>query len=432
MNRFITYFLPENIEEADQNTQNKTTYLVFCLMGIFGACLATILIFAIYGIDKLVYFTLLMLSIATSLLFFLKKFNQIILTTFIFATFSATYIFTMIYYTGGINSPFIIWVMMLPFIGTFIAVTVRLIYYGIFLALAIYIFFLISGGQSVEIYNLISPDVAVTYRIINQIVAMVTAISILTFYYHQNAASNQQLKESYQQLKASNQQLEESNKNLEQFAYIASHDMKAPLRNIVSFSQLLKRKLSKTGSDDELEYLGFIERSGRKMNELIQGILDFSTVQTKTKIEKKAIDLNVLMNDITLNLKAEIEEQNAILDFSDLPTVQANELQIIQVFQNLISNGLKYNRSEKPTIKITYQTAPKHFVFLVEDNGIGMEKEYFDKIFEMFQRLNSGTEFTGTGIGLAICKKIALLHGGDLSVLKSSDLGSVFRFVLPL
>lgn len=423
--------MPKEIEQADQNTQTKAMYLVFCLMGICGACLATILIFAIYGINQLVYFTSMMLSLAIGLLFFLKKSNRITLSSYIFATVSATYIFTMIYHTGGINSPFIIWVMMLPFIGTFIAIRIQLIYYGVFLAFAIYMFFLISGGQSVAGYNLISPDIALKYRIINQIIAMITAISILTFYYYQNKEFNQQLKKSNQQLKTSNEQLEESNKNLEQFAYIASHDMKAPLRNIVSFSQILKRKLSKTEDKDALEYLGFIERNGKKMNELIQGILEFSTVQTKTTIEKETINLNDVMNDIAFSLKAEIEEKNAIVDFSDLPIVQGNRLQIIQVFQNLISNGLKYNRSETPTIKITYQKTAKHFEFYIEDNGIGMKKEYFDKIFEMFQRLNSGTEFSGTGIGLAICKKIALLHGGDLSVLKSSDLGSVFRFVLP-
>ncbi len=425
MDRFITYFLPKEVKNADQNTKTKTTYLVFSLIGICCACLSSIVMFIIYPRKELLYLTLLMLIIDIGLLFFLKNFNKVILSSYLFGTFSALYILAMVYFTGGMNSSFIIWVMTLPIVATLIAIRVGLIYYTVFLSIAIYVFYLILGENSVESYNLISPTFTTTYSIINQIVIMITITSILIFYFFRNESYKKQLNES-------NKQLEESNKNLEQFAYIASHDMKAPLRNIVSFSQLLKRKLSKTKDDDALEYLDFIERNGKQMNELIQGILSFSTIQTKTKVEKKEkINLNELMNDIVLSLKAEIEAKSVLIVFSDLPTVEANKLQIIQVFQNLIGNGIKYNLSDKPEIKISYHQETKNHNFLIEDNGIGIEKAYFDKIFEMFQRINSSAEFNGTGIGLAICKKIALLHDGDLSVLQSSANGSTFKFTLP-
>jgi signal transduction histidine kinase len=352
-----------------------------------------------------------------ALLFFLKYFGQPVPISFLFGTLGAIYIGAMVYYTGGVNSSFIIWIITLPIVAILITIRIGLVYYATFLGIAIYITFLILGAQGIETPNLIPTDQYSTYNVINQILIMITVVAILLFYYYQN--------QSY------NQQLETSNENLERFASVASHDMKAPLRNIVSFSQLLKRKLKNVDNEDALEYLGFIERNGKQMSELIQGILDFSKVQTENDVEWEQVDLNEVMADVEKQLKTEIHDKNATLDYGDMPTIQANQIQITQVFLNLVSNGLKYNRSENPIVKIRCQTERKQFEFFVEDNGIGIKKEYFEKIFEMFQRLNSAAEFQGTGIGLSICKKIATLHGGDLSVLKSSPMGTTFKFSLP-
>lgn len=417
MDKFIAYFLPKQIERENKYIQTKVRYLIFCLIGICGACMFSSPIFYLYKSYQLVILTLIMLSIGIGLMFYLKHSSQIITISFLFGTLGAIYIAAMVYYTGGVDSSFIIWVITLPIVATFIALRVGLIYYTTILAIVIYISFLILEQQGVQTPSLVPTDQYQTYHVINQILIMITVVAILIFYYYEN--------QSY------NQQLEESNENLERFASVASHDMKAPLRNIVSFSQLLKRKLKKTGNQDALEYLGFIEQNGKQMSELIQGILDFSKIQTETDIEWDEVDLNEVIANVALQLKTEINHKNAIVDCHEMPTIQANQLQITQVFLNLVSNGLKYNKSETPTVKIRCQQESKQFEFFVEDNGIGIKEAYFDKIFEMFQRLNSTADFQGTGIGLAICKKIAVLHGGDLSVLKSSPTGTTFRFSLP-
>ncbi|MFK7949510.1 MAG: ATP-binding protein [Saprospiraceae bacterium] len=350
----------------------------------------------------------------------LKFSGRIILTTYLFGILSAIYIVAMVYYTGGINSSFIFWVITLPIIATFIAVHIDLIYYTTAVAILIYIAFLILNEQGFETPNLIPIDFSMTYNIvINQILILITIVAILIFYYSQN--------QSY------NKQLETSNENLERFASVASHDLKAPLRNIISFTQLLKRKIKKQQNDsDALEFLGFIEANGKQMNELIQGLLDFSKLQTDQLIAFETIDLNETITKVKGSFKINIEENQASIEAESLPIINANKLQIKQLFQNIIGNGLKYNRSKIPSVQITYKQENKQFHFFIKDNGIGIDESYFDKIFEMFLRLNSAAEFQGTGIGLAICKKIAMLHGGNLSVFESSNDGTTFKLTLPI
>ncbi len=341
------------------------------------------------------------------------------MTTYLFGTLSALYIVAMVYYTGGIYSSFIFWTITLPVVATLIAIRVGLIYYTTILAIIIYFGFLILNEQGFETPNVIPKDFQTTYNIvINQVLIMISMVAILIFYYAQNQSYNQRLKIS--------------NENLERFAAVASHDLKAPLRNIVSFTQLLKRKLKKQEDEGIVEYLGYIEQNGKQMNQLIQGLLNFSKLEKVQRIDFETVDLNEVLTEVQHHLKTDITNKKATILATNLPTIKANKLQISQLFQNLISNGVKYNQSESPKIHVTYQQENRQLNLFIQDNGIGIEEAYFDKIFEMFSRLNTAAEFQGTGIGLAICKKIALLHGGDLSVFKSSAQGTTFKLSLPM
>lgn len=419
MNQFITYFFPKDIEKESELIQSKVKYLVFCLIGIALACVCSSSLFFLNEIYSLLFFTFLMFSTSIGLAFLLKISGRIILTTYLFGTLSAIYVIAMVYYTGGIYSSFIFWTIMLPLVATFIAIRVGLIYYTAILAVIIYLGFLILSEQGFEAPNLIPADFSAIYNIIiNQILIMITMVAILIFYYSQNQSYNEQLKES--------------NENLERFAAVASHDLKAPLRNIVSFTQLLKRRLKNQDDKDIFDFLGHIEQNGKQMNELVQGLLNFSKLEKKQLSTFETVHLEEVINEVQLSLQTDIEERNATITFDNLPVIKADRLQIKQLFQNVISNGLKYNHSESPTVNITWQQEGKQFHFFIEDNGIGINETDFEKIFEMFLRLNSAAEFQGTGIGLAICKKIALLHGGDLIVFTSSDKGTTFKLTLPI
>jgi light-regulated signal transduction histidine kinase (bacteriophytochrome) len=231
--------------------------------------------------------------------------------------------------------------------------------------------------------------------------------------------------------KRDTERLKQSNAELEQFAYIASHDMKAPLRNMISLTQLLSRKIKDKGPEEE-KYIDHILSNGYQMNELIQGILDIAKIEKQETLILKEIDLNEVFNKVKSNFSSRLTAKKVVLEAENLPIILANEAQVIQLFQNLIENGIKYNRSETPKIVITQKREDKFLNLYFTDNGIGIAPQYFDKIFEMFKRLHSGYEFKGTGIGLAICKKIALRHKGDLTVENSSDAGTVFKLSLPI
>ncbi len=231
-------------------------------------------------------------------------------------------------------------------------------------------------------------------------------------------------------LENSNKELAIANNELEKFAYVASHDLKTPLRNINSFLNLIQRKLNQGKTDEINEYLEFARINAQRMHGLIQDVLEFSQVNRDNSSFSK-IDLNEVLNQAILNLQDLIIEKNVIIEKQILPDLFCNKSQIISLFQNLIENGIKYNESPSPKIKIKYlDNVSEHKIF-VSDNGIGIEKEYLDKVFEMFYRLHNQGEYVGTGIGLASCRKIVTYHGGTISIESTLDEGSTFCIALP-
>lgn len=237
--------------------------------------------------------------------------------------------------------------------------------------------------------------------------------------------------ETRNQIKQYASELEQSNKELERFAYIASHDMKTPLRNIVSFINLLQRRLKNHEDNEVHEFLEFASSNARYMHSLVQDILEFSMIY-KSENKVKTLNTNEVVANVINNLQDYIKERNAVIKYENLPIIIANSTQIHQLFQNLIENGIKYNESEQPQVKIYAKQTNHHLIITFEDNGIGIPKEFQKQIFEMFKRLHNNTNYQGTGIGLAICDKIVNLHQGKIQVTSNGVQGSQFIITFPI
>jgi PAS domain S-box-containing protein len=225
-------------------------------------------------------------------------------------------------------------------------------------------------------------------------------------------------------------ELNRSNEDLAEFAYIASHDLQEPLRMVASYTQLLSKRYKGKLDADADDFIAFAVDGASRMQRLIKDLLTYSRVGTKGGQLLDSSSEEALQQALR-NLRGAIEESGAVVTHDPLPAVLADETQLIQLFQNLIGNAIKYRNGGIPQIHISAsKTEAKKWTFAVRDNGLGIDAQYFDKIFGMFQRLHKREEFAGTGIGLAICKKIVERHGGSISVASELGRGSTFRFGL--
>jgi len=229
--------------------------------------------------------------------------------------------------------------------------------------------------------------------------------------------------------------LERSNAELEQFAYAASHDLREPLRMVVSYSTLLKKKIADHLDEDSKEFFGYIERSAKRMDEMIRDLLDYSRVERHGNniVSTKLFEA---VEYALQNLSHRIKEQDAEIkiDFDPALNVMGDAHQLARLFQNLIGNALKYYAAETPPrICLTAEAAKDGMITLaVEDNGIGIPAEFSERIFQLFQRLHTREVYDGTGVGLSICRKIVDRHGGKIWVSPAPGGGSIFRFTLPV
>jgi len=227
-------------------------------------------------------------------------------------------------------------------------------------------------------------------------------------------------------LKKQSKQLLDSNQELERFAHIASHDLKSPLRNIINFSNLLSNELKGMKNDNANQYLNFINKGSIKMNILIEDILEYSNL-SRNSMDKEAVDLNKVIQSITDSISTYIERKNVQIKVQEgLPFIKDHRTKIYLLFKNLIENGIKYNQSTTPTLEIGFKEHPTYYLFSVKDNGIGIASKYQHKIFDIFARLHGDDKYEGTGLGLALCKKIVLSMDGEISVISEENQGATF------
>lgn len=242
-------------------------------------------------------------------------------------------------------------------------------------------------------------------------------------------AANTHLSLELEERRRAEGELARSNAELEQFAYVASHDLQEPLRMVASFTQLLARRYRGKLDADADEFIGFAVDGATRMQRLLNDLLAYSRVGTRSK-PFAAIDCNSVLSDALANLKPAIEESGAVITHEPLPIVRGDEVQLIQLFQNLIANAVKFHGQEPLQVHISAKLQDGDGVFAVRDNGIGIAPEHQRRIFLIFQRLHHRSEYPGTGIGLALCQRIVERHGGRIWVESEVGKGSTFYFTI--
>ena len=237
-------------------------------------------------------------------------------------------------------------------------------------------------------------------------------------------------KQAEEESKMLMKELARSNVDLKQFAYVVSHDLQEPLRSIRSFAQLLEKRYKDKLDDKANEFIDYIVSGVQKMELLIKDLLEYSQVEAKRQ-NFRSIKCSVALEEAIYNLRTAIKESNVELTYDLLPTVTADASQLSRLFQNLIGNACKFRGNEPLKIHISAQQKGNEWVFSIKDNGIGIEPKFFERIFAIFQRLHTRDEYQGTGIGLAVCKKIVERHGGRIWVESEAGKGSTFYFTIP-
>ena len=227
-------------------------------------------------------------------------------------------------------------------------------------------------------------------------------------------------------------ELENANRDLEQFAYVASHDLQEPLRMISSYTQLLERKYKDKLDQDATDYIQFVVNGAIRMQKLLNDLLEFSKINSHAKMSEQ-VSMSTPLGQAISNLQSLIADNNALITNDDLPVITADDSQVMRLFQNLIGNAIKFKKkTELPKIHISCTRQKNMYQFSVADNGIGMEMQYHDRVFTIFQRLHSVKHYPGTGIGLSICKRIVERHGGTIWFESIVNEGTTFYFTIPV
>jgi signal transduction histidine kinase len=246
-----------------------------------------------------------------------------------------------------------------------------------------------------------------------------------------NQSLEARVAERTRELEETNLNLSRSNADLEQFAYVASHDLQEPLRMVASYVGLIRRQYHGKLDASADEYIDYAVDGAKRMQLLIQDLLTYSRASTQG-LTLEPIGLNIVFKESLNNLSAAIEESGAVIESDALPALEVDRVKLVQVFQNLIGNAIKFRKPhESPRVEIRAKKLAEAWQISVADNGIGFEPQFSDRIFILFQRLNPPRQYPGTGIGLAICKRIIEAHGGTIAAESSPGKGSTFRFTLP-
>ena len=242
----------------------------------------------------------------------------------------------------------------------------------------------------------------------------------------------QKIAERTAQLEEQTNELARSNAELAQFAYVASHDLQEPLRMITSYLQLLQRRYAGQLDKDAGEFIGFAVDGAVRMQQLIRDLLTYSRAGVRTQ-PLRTIDCQVILQQVLDNLQMVIAESGAIITYEPLPTLVGDSTSFGQLLQNLLTNAMKFRSKQTPEVHIAVRhlVTSQEWLFTIADNGIGIEPEYYERIFLIFQRLHTRSEYPGTGIGLAICKKIVDRHGGRIWVESVVGQGTTFYFTIP-
>ncbi len=257
-------------------------------------------------------------------------------------------------------------------------------------------------------------------------------VSVLIYILKLRGRNNRSLKFKNAEIEAQNIKLRESNEVHKQFAYVAAHDLKEPLRNIGSFVNLLDRRYGKQFNEEAREYMAFVTGGVKRLNNLLADLLSYSQISSEIA-RKELVSVGSVLREVQINLQNTITSKQAVINYpQQLPVIHMSKVHLLQLMQNIISNGLKFVEDKKPIIDITCTPADDHILFSIKDNGIGINKEYEEKVFNLFHRLNKNSHYDGTGIGLTICKNIVDKYDGKIWLESEPGQGTTFFIYLPV
>ena len=284
-----------------------------------------------------------------------------------------------------------------------------------------------SGNLDYKVGTNLKDEIGQLSRSFDKMTHDVKAITASRDELNKEMSERKRVEESLRQTAAD---LKRSNKDLEQFAYVASHDLQEPLRAVAGFVGLLKKQYRSSLNDEAAEYIDLSVEGAERMQTLIHDLLTFSRVGTKGGVFVR-MNMKDAFDDAMKNLQVAIAESDALVTCEEMPTVTADPTQMTQLLQNIIANAIKFHGTNRPQVNVRAERKERAWVISVRDNGIGIEPQYYDRIFLIFQRLHTRSKFKGTGIGLAVCKKIVERHGGMIWVESKPGEGSTFYFTIP-
>lgn len=427
LNRFIDFFIKEkSLLAPEEIFQARTTLWLIVISSIFSLIVPILQIFGYFEGESA-----LILSVFCAILLIISKFQgNITLASYLFIIGCVAILIANIELTGGIYSYNHKWHIVLLLFSSFACPRLT---FPLLIFQSLFLFYSYSTthhqieGIPNKVEHLFDIYVAlfISYLVL-LVYKKIKSIQKTRIDNQNNQLLNQRMEllESNELLKQRSEQLLESNQELERFAYIASHDLKTPLNNIISFSNLLEKELGDFNNDNAHKYFSFIKSGSLKMNSLVKDVLEYSKTSSKD-IEIEDIDLNLLINSINQSISEYIARKNAkVVIRKQLPIIRANRTKMYLLFKNLIENGIKYNESPTPLVEIEYNHGKDHVDIKVQDNGIGIAKKFHQNIFEMFSRLHRDNEYEGTGLGLALCKKIVDHLAGKISIQSQLEKGT--------
>jgi signal transduction histidine kinase len=435
----LTYFLHPSFHHSVIR-HRKATILIFTHIFVIIALISLLLLSK--TIDKVALIPALCgVPLIIGSLFFFKNKGHINLSGNILTVIWYAVLIPILIKTGGLNSSFIPWlysiILMMVLVESYIWSTFWFVVASIS-CLCLYV-----GGRfypPMNISNCSDTDTLISYLTVGFFMFtnlalfeshQVFVIKILKEKNEELKAQKQAIAEHATELEKIQKQLTESNQELQIFAYAASHDLKEPLRMITMYTQLMERKLNSMLDGDTSEYMFFITDGVKRMQKLLDNLLEYSLLGKNTK-DIAAVNLNEKMKIVTQNLTVLIKESEAIVTYTNLPTVFASATEMNQLFQNLIANALKFRKPDiQPIVDIACLENPNEYLFAINDNGIGIKNEDQERVFNLFTRLHSHTQYEGTGIGLATCKKILNNLNGKIWVSSTEGVGTTFYFTIP-
>ncbi len=442
----MDWFIPIGKKDNFHQT-TKFKILIGVLIFISSASMLLFITDKYYGMNA--EFPFLLLAIfAIGLLFLFKFTGSVRIIGHCMIAVVAFFLFKMSLVTGGIFSDDTISLFLIPLIS-FIIVGFKDGFLWMLgcIIWAIYLHSLVDSTAQIEYFREQTLVFDRNYYLMGSILNIASIFAVFLIFQYQNNKLIKKLKVKQLELEKRNHEnaiqklnlkdaqrkLENSNRELEQYAHVTSHDLKQPIRTINGFAKLLNKHLTKNNKHDERssEMLEMILKSSDNMYRFVEDLLSYAKLTATEDPSFHKMDLDSVLDNVLLDLKNQIDTNNVTIERNNLPTLEVVPVKINQIFQNIISNAIKFKKKEDELIvKISCEKKGRHWQLIIEDNGIGIEKKYQEKIFAPFEKLHSEKEYSGSGIGLATCKKIVDLHRGQIWVESEIDKGTKFYFTL--